>query len=115
MTMYKITLEADRRYIAEFRNKPITAHRSPGLQRVLNIMRLYRGGDQYILIARKEFHDYVIGRMPPLRDQPILIESEQVFHSREAAEWELFRRRWQQHTGETIHDAYQDKLGEDKP
>lgn len=107
--VYKITAEADRQYIEEFRNAPITAHRSPGLQRVLNIMRLYRGGDQYILIARKEFHDYVIGRMPPLRDEPIVIEDDMVFESREAAEWELFRRRWRQHTGEIINQNYERK------
>jgi len=107
--VYKIVAEDDRKYIEEFRNAPITAHRSPGLQRVLNIMRLYRGGDQYILIARKEFHDYVIGRMPPLRDDPIVIEDDMVFKSREAAEWELFCRRWRQHTGEIINQHYEDK------
>ncbi len=107
--VYKIVAEDDRKYIEEFRNAPITAHRSPGLQRILNIMRLYRGGDQYILIARKEFHDYVIGRMPPLRDDPIVIEDDMVFKSREAAEWELFCRRWRQHTGEIINQHYEDK------
>jgi len=107
--VYKIVAEDDRKYVEEFRNAPITAHRSPGLQRVLNIMRLYRGGDQYILIARKEFHDYVIGRMPPLRDDPIVIEDDMVFKTREAAEWELFCRRWRQHTGEIINQHYEDK------
>ena len=107
--VYRIVAEDDRKYIEEFREAPITAHRSPGLQRVLNIMRLYRGGDQYILIARKEFHDYVIGRMPPLRDDPIVIEDDMVFKSREAAEWELFCRRWRQHTGEIINQHYEDK------
>ncbi|MGB3538125.1 MAG: hypothetical protein WBA42_08180 [Mesorhizobium sp.] len=107
--VYKIVAEDDRKYVEEFREAPITAHRSPGLQRVLNIMRLYRGGDQYILIARKEFHDYVIGRMPPLRDDPIVIEDDMVFTSREAAEWELFCRRWRQHTGEIINQHYEDK------
>jgi len=107
--VYKIVAEDDRKYIEEFREAPITAHRSPGLQRVLNVMRLYRGGDQYILIARKEFHDYVIGRMPPLRDDPIVIEDGMVFKSREAAEWELFCRRWRQHTGEIINQHYEDK------
>jgi branched-chain amino acid transport system permease protein len=107
--VYKIVAEDDRKYVEEFREAPITAHRSPGLQRVLNIMRLYRGGDQYILIARKEFHDYVIGRMPPLRDDPIVIEDDTVFTSREAAEWELFCRRWRQHTGEIINQHYEDK------
>jgi branched-chain amino acid transport system permease protein len=107
--VYKITAEADRRYVEEFRENPVTAHRSPGLQRLLNVMRLFRGGDQYILIARKEFEDYVIGRMPPLRDDPIVIEDDLVFRSREAAEWELFRRRWHQHTGEMINEQYEEK------
>lgn len=107
--VYKIVAEDDRKYVEEFRNAPITAHRSPGLQRVLNVMRLYRGGDQYILIARKEFQDYVIGRMPPLRDDPIVIEDDMTFTSREAAEWELFRRRWRQHTGEIINQHYEDQ------
>lgn len=107
--VYKITAEADRKYVEEFRSDPITHDRSPGLQRVLNVMRLYRGGGQYILIARKEFHDYVIGRMPPLRDEPIIIEDDMVFKSREAAEWELFCRRWRQHTGEIINQHYEDK------
>jgi hypothetical protein len=52
--VYRITAEADRKYIEEFRARPITAHRSPGLQRVLNVMRMYRGGDRHILIARRE-------------------------------------------------------------
>jgi len=107
--VYKISAADDGQYIDEFRKAPITHHRSPGLQRVLNVMRLYRGGDQYILIARKEFHDYVIGRMPPRRDDPIVVEDDLVFASREAAEWELFRRRWHQLTGETIDLNYEDK------
>ena len=107
--VYRIVAEDDRKYVEEFREAPITAHRSPGLQRVLNVMRLYRGGDQYILIARKEFQDYVIGRMPPLRDDPIVIEDDMVFKTREAAEWELFCRRWRQHTGEIINQHYEDK------
>jgi len=103
--VYKIDPEADRAHVAEMRANPIANH-SPGLQRVLNIMRLYRGGEQYILIARKEFHDYVIGRMPVSRDRPIMIEDTRAFPSREAAEWELFCRRWHQHTGETIDETH---------
>ena len=105
--VYRISAAADRRHIEEFRSNPIAPHHSPGLQRLLNVMRLHRGGDQYILIARREFRDYVIGRMPPLRDDPIVIEDDMAFASREAAEWELFRRRWREHTGETINQAYE--------
>jgi hypothetical protein len=107
--VYRISADADRRYIEEFRNNPIAPHHSPGLQRLLNIMRLYRGGDQYILIARREFRDYVLGRMPALRDDPIVIEDGVAYASREAAEWELFRRRWREHTGETLNEAYEGK------
>lgn len=105
--VYRITAKADRQYIEEMRADPIAPH-SPGLQRVLNVMRLYRGGEQYILIARREFHDYVIGRMPVQRDEPIVIEDDLVFASREEAEWELFCRRWRTHTGETINLPYRD-------
>ena len=107
--VYKITAEADRRYIEEFRGQPISPNHSPGLQRLLNVMRLYAGGEQYILIARREFHDYVIGRMPVLRDDPVVVEDGLVFRSREAAEWELFCRRWHQHTGERLNEAQADE------
>ena len=99
--VYKISADDDRQYIEEFRRLPIGAH-SPGLQRVLNIMRLDRGGVQAVLVCRKRFAEYVIGHMPPRRTEPIEIEDGPVFATREEAEWELFRRRWHEHTGETI-------------
>jgi len=99
--VHKITRESDGQYIEEMRANPIAVH-SPGLQRLLNVMRLYRGGDQVILVARREFHDYVIGLMPPNREDPIVLEDDQVFKTREEAEWALFCRRWFEHTGETI-------------
>lgn len=108
--VHRIDPEADRRYIHEFRRNPIAPH-SPGLQRVLNIMRTWRGGDQYILIARKAFEDYVIGRMPPRREDPVIIEDDRSFASREEAEWALFCRRWREHTGETINLPFRDGDG----
>ena len=106
--VYKISGDEDRRYIEEFRRNPIGDH-SPGLQRVLNIMRLDRGGIQYILICRKRFAEYVIGRMPPDRSEPIEVEEDMVFATREEAEWEMFRRRWHEHTGENINTAFKDE------
>ena len=61
------------------------------------------GDDLYERLATVEI------RMPPLRDDPIVIEDDMVFKSREAAEWELFCRRWRQHTGEIINQHYEDK------
>lgn len=106
--VYKIDADEDRKYIEEFRRRPIGAH-SPGLQRVLNIMRLDRGGIQYILVARREFEEFVIGRMPPDRADPIELEEDMVFATREEAEWEMFCRRWHEHTGEIINQPFKDE------
>jgi len=105
--VYKISANDDRVYIEEFRRKTIGEH-SPGLQRVLNVMRLDRGDDQFVLVCRRRFREYVIGRMPPRRQDPIEIENDVVFTTREEAEWELFRRRWRDHTGEEIATPYHD-------
>ncbi len=105
--VYTINADEDHRYIEEFRRTPIGAH-SPGLQRVLNIMRLDRDGIQQVLICRKRFAAYVIGSMPPDRSEPLQIEDDPVFTTREDAEWELFRRRWREHTGETIDRSRHD-------
>ena len=102
--VYKINADEDRQYIEEFRKTPIGAH-SPGLQRLLNIMRLDSGGDQPVLVCRRRFTEYVIGRMPLKRSEPIEMEDSPVFATREEAEWELFRRRWHLHTGEIINQT----------
>ncbi len=105
--VYEINADDDRRYIEEFRKLPIGAH-SPGLQRLLNVMRLDRGGMQAVLVCRRRFAEYVIGHMPPSRSDPIEIEDGPVFATREEAEWELFRRRWREHTGEIINQSLHD-------
>jgi len=106
--VYKIDAEHDRQYIGEFRERPIGAH-SPGLQRVLNIIRNDPSGYQIVLICRKPFAEWVLGTMPPNRlDGPIVIEDEPVFLSREEAEWEVFRRRWRKYTGEDINTPFRD-------
>lgn len=99
---YKIDPAVDRQYIEEFRKNPIGAH-SPGLQRVLNTMRTDKSGRQVILVVLKPFEKWVLGEMPADRADPITIEDGPIFTSREEAEWEMFRRRWLQHTGENIN------------
>lgn len=106
--VYKIDAERDRQFIEEFRSQPI-GHHSPGLQRVLNILRHDPTGYQIILICKIPFAEWVLGTMPPSRlDGPIAVEEGRVFTSREEAEWEVFRRRWRQHTGEDINLPYRD-------
>jgi hypothetical protein len=108
---YKIDPETDRIYIEEFRQAPIGRH-SPGLQRVLNTLRYDPTGKQVILVCRKPFAEWILGEMPARRAEPLAIEDQPVFTSREEAEWEVFRRRWKAHTGENINLPYRAKDGD---
>jgi hypothetical protein len=105
--VYKIDPEHDRQYIEEFRRKPIGAH-SPGLMRLLTVMRQDPSGFQVILVCRKPFAEWVLATMPPNRVDPIVIEDGPIFTSREEAEWEVFRRRWRKFTGEAINQVFGD-------
>ena len=100
--VYRIEPEADRHYVEEFRRQPIGPH-SPGLQRLLNILRHDPSGRQVILVCRRPFEAWVLGLMPADRASPVQIEEHPIFASREEAEWEVFRRRWRAHTGEDIN------------
>ena len=104
---YQIDPARDRPYVEEFRRQPIGAH-SPGLMRLLTVMRQDPSGRQVILVCRKPFKEWVLGEMPPKRSDPVAIERSPVFTSREEAEWEVFRRRWQELTGEAINLSYRD-------
>jgi len=104
---YLIDPLTDRKYIDEFRRRPI-GHHSPGLMRLLTVMRQDPSGRQIILVCRKPFREWVLAEMPPKREDPITIETDPVFTSREEAEWEVFRRRWQKLTGEAINLPYRD-------
>ena len=99
--VYRIDPVQDRSYVEEFRACPIGAH-SPGLMRLLTVMRVDPSGNQLILVCRKPFAEWVLATMPPERSEPIEIEDGPVFTSREDAEWAVFRRRWEKLTGETI-------------
>jgi hypothetical protein len=100
--VYRIDPNVDRVFVEEFRRCPIGRH-SPGLRRVLNTLRFDPTGKQVVLVCKKPFREWVLGEMPARRSDPIRIEDGPVFHSREKAEWEAFRRRWRLHTGEAIN------------
>lgn len=98
--VYRITAE-DRRFIEEFRTRPIGPH-SPGLARVLNTLRLDRSGRQLVLLTLRQFESWIIAWLPADRGDAIIFEHERIFASREEAEWTVFCRRWESHTGEPL-------------
>ena len=105
--MYKIDPINDRPFAEEFRRRPIGGH-SPGLMRVLAILRVDATGHQVIIVCRKPFAKWTLATMPPRRADPIRFEEESTFATREEAEWEVFRRRWRAATGENLDVTLQD-------
>ena len=104
---YRIDPDRDRRYIEEFRLNPV-GHHSPGLLRVLNRLRYDPSGRKLVLLCRRPFAEWVLATLPPDRADPIEIDDSRVFTSREEAEWAVFCRRWQAHTGEILNQPYRE-------
>ena len=67
--VYKIDPVNDRQFADEFRRNPIGSH-SPGLMRVLSILRVDPSGNQVILVCRKPFAKWTLAVMPPRRQDP---------------------------------------------
>src|SRR3546814_20222275 len=86
--------------IEECRRKPGGRH-SGELQRLLNILRGGPLEGKYVLVRTKPDQEWVLAQLSGIRGEPVRIHSDQVFHSLEAAEWAVFKRRWQQLTGQT--------------
>ena len=97
---YRIGPE-DRHYVEEFRARPI-GHHSAGLARVLNTLRRDPSGRQLVLLTLTPFQEWAIAWLPQRRGDQVVIESNRIFTSREEAEWAVFCRRWERHTGERI-------------
>ena len=93
--------DKDKAVVEEFQQRPI-GHHSPGLQRVLNV---FRGGplqDKYVLICTKPHKEWVLGQLSGERGKPVKALKGQKFTSLEAAEQEVFRRRWKHYTGREL-------------
>ena len=100
MSRYRIT-EADLPYAAEFEARPIGYH-SPGLQRVLNVLRGGPKAGKYVLVVRVPFERWVLGRLPAERGAPVEILEDWEFTDLEEAEWTVFKLRWKAHTGQEL-------------
>lgn len=98
---YRITAE-DRMLVDEFRHKPLGPY-SPALLRVLHAMRGGPMAGKYVLLCTKPFREWQLARHPGHRGKPMQVLEGQVFDSREAAEWTVFRLRWKELTGEELN------------
>ena len=88
--MSEIDSAPDRALALEFRRRPYGRH-SPALQHLLNGFRLSAATPHYVLVCRKPGREWVLASLGACRGAPIEILEDQVFHSREEAEWMRFR------------------------
>ena len=86
---------------AEYRANPRGRH-SPDLQRVLNVMRGAQAAGKHILILDKKRNGYVIAQLGCERGAPVIRTDTRVFEKATDAEWEVFKLRWRQYTGQDL-------------
>ncbi|MEQ8666313.1 MAG: hypothetical protein RIC16_11365 [Rhodospirillales bacterium] len=103
MSRYRIS-DNDLTYAAEFKANPLGSP-SPGLQRVMNLLRGGPKEGKYVLIVKEPFRRWVLGRMPGERGQPFEILESHEFTELAVAEWEVFKLRWKAHTGDDLEEV----------
>lgn len=81
----------------EFKAKPFGAH-SPDLQYLLNLMRSRETAGRYVLIMTQPHAQWTLARLTQGNNGPPVLTNE-TFDSLEAAEWEVFRLRWESLAG----------------
>ena len=57
---------------------------------------------RYCAIVREPFESWVIGRLSGVRGKAPEVFEDRVFTSLDEVEWEVFRLRWKQLTGEDL-------------
>jgi hypothetical protein len=84
----------------EFKRNPFTKH-SPDLYALLEVLRGPRFHGSYLCVMLEPHRAYAIAIKQPGNRPPVVLTNE-VFASREAAEWAVFKRRWEAAAGRPL-------------
>lgn len=103
MNRYKIQAE-DQRYLAEFLDNPLGYH-TPGLQRVLNLMRGGALQDKYVLVTLEPNRRWALAQLPGVRGEPVRLVAGVEYGDRLDAERDVFLRRWRDLGGADLREA----------
>lgn len=87
---------------AEFKRKPYGRH-SAELQRILNRMRSEPFEGHHVLLRDGRHGPWRLARLGR-RPQDLLVPTGHVFTSKAEAEWEVFKLRWKNLTGEDLNE-----------
>ena len=100
MARYKLQ-SSDAVFVAEFLKDPV-GYKSPGLQRILNLMRGQGPEGKYVLICKEPYCRWALGRLPGRRGEPIVEIAGVEYTDLLAAERDVFLRRWRDLGGSEI-------------
>lgn len=100
MSRYRID-DSDHPFAAEFLANPVGYH-SPGLQRVLNVLRGSGPAGKYVLIVREPYRRWGLGRLAGKRGAALEVIEGVEFTDLDEAERDIFRRRWKDATGSDL-------------
>lgn len=81
----------------EFRDNVRGPHSSE-LKRVLHRMRSGAVANKWVLYVVEPGKRWMLAQIPNEHDAPLVFHEDQIFRSREDAEWAVFKRRWQEIT-----------------
>ena len=84
----------------EFKAKPFGAH-SPDLQYLLNLMRSREVAGRYVLVMTRPHAQWTLARLSDGNHGPPVL-SNTTFDNLEAAEWEVFKLRWEALAGRPL-------------
>lgn len=90
----------DLAHAREFMDTPVGLH-SPGLQRVLNVLRGEPLTDKYVLVEVTPHQRWKLAQLSGIRGQPVTI-LDTVFTDLATAEREVFALRWRAHVGQDL-------------
>jgi hypothetical protein len=92
MARYQITAD-DVPFAREFMADPF-GYRSPGLQRVLNVMRGLGPEGKYVILCTEPYRRWQLARLPAKRGEPIAAVEGVDYGDLATAERDVFLRRW---------------------
>lgn len=89
-------------FAAEFLAEPF-GYRSPGLQRVLNVLRGQGPEGKYVLVCKVPYSRWVLGKLPAKRGQPVEEIPGVEYRDLASAERDVFKRRWRENGGPDLN------------
>ena len=87
--------------VLEFLAAPI-GYKSPGLQRLLNLMRGQGPEGKHVLLCREPYRRWALGRLPARRGESVEVVPGVEYRDLIEAERDVFRRRWRDLTGRDL-------------